>query len=102
VWTLFHFGFAIDEQLQDRIAQHRQLLEPSDVLGPRFLARGAWDRKALETMLQGFGKPKVEVTPAGRLLKSVVASPLEAVKLLAAALLPLGGAYPLPYLEVPS
>jgi hypothetical protein len=101
VWTLFHFGFAIDEQLSDRLAWHRQhQRQPADVLGPHFLVGSPWSRSALERMLTGLGQAKVTLTPAGRKLELRAASPVEAAPLLAAALLPLTDTYPLPFVEV--
>lgn len=103
-WTLFHFGFAIDEQLADRLAYHRSHQHvPAEVLGPRFLVAKPWSASALEATLRGLGAPKVTLTPAGRRLEVRGASALEAAPLLAAALLPLPApsAYPMPYLEAP-
>jgi hypothetical protein len=99
VWTLFHFGFEIDERLSDRLAWHRQHQhDPKQVLGPDFLIGS--DPKALEAMLTGKGKPKVTLTPAGRKVAITQASPIEAASLLAAALLPLAPTYPMPFIEV--
>jgi len=70
VWTLYHFGFVIDEQLADRLAWHRTHQHvPADVLGPMFLAHKAWSKDGFASMLSGLGKPKVEVTPSGRKLE---------------------------------
>lgn len=100
MWTLFHFGFAIDEQLADRLAYHRSHLHvPADVLGPRFLVGKPWSKPALEATLASLGAPKTAVTPAGRRVEARGVSGLEAAPLLAAALLPLGPAYPLPFIE---
>ena len=103
VWTLFHFGFAIDEQLADRLACHRTHEHvPSAVLGPRFIADKAWSKSSFETLLSKLGTPKLTITPGGRQLDARAASPTEAASLLAAALLPLAPAYPLPFLELPT
>ena len=101
-WTLFHFGFAVDEQLTDRLAYHRSHQHvPAEALGPRFLATLPWSTGALETMLRSLAAPKVSLTPAGRKLEVRAASALEAAPLLAAALLPLPApnTYPMPYVE---
>ncbi len=102
-WTLFHFGFAVDEQLTDRLAYHRSHQHvPAEVLGPRFLATRPWSTRALEEMLRSLGSPKVTLTPAGRKVEArAVSAALEAAPLLAAALLPLPArsSYPMPYLE---
>ena len=100
VWSLFHLGFSIDEQLADRLAHHRhQRLPPAEVLGGRILVGRPWSKVAFESMLASLGKPKVQVTPAGRRLDVTAASPVEAAALLAAALLPLSASYPLPFIE---
>jgi hypothetical protein len=100
VWTLFHFGFAVDEQLTDRLAYHRHHEHsPAEVLGPRYIVGSGWSRGTFETMLGKLGQPKVQVTPSGRKLETKEASAAELAPLLAAALLPLGPAYPLPFAE---
>lgn len=101
VWTLFRFGFDVDEQLDERLAHHRQHRhEPSDVLGARYL-HGEWSRVRLEGLLGGLGKPNVELTPAGRRIVGRMASPLAAAELLAAAFAPLSDTYPMPHVERP-
>ena len=101
LWTLFHFGFVIDEQLRDRLHYHRRHRhEPESALGPALQAGPAWSRAAFEARLGSLGKPKVEGTTAGRKLLVTAVSPWEAAPLLAAALMPLAPSYPLPYIEV--
>lgn len=101
-WTLFRFGFDVDEQLAERLAHHRQHLHvPGEVLGPHFLVRDAWSRGDIAAALAALATAAVEVTPAGRRLAAKTASPAEAAPLLAAALVPLPDAYPMPYIEAP-
>ncbi len=103
MWTLFHLGFAIDEQLADRLAAHRRSLRPpKEVLGPRFAVGGPWSKEAFSSSLEKLGKPKVETEPNGRRIKTRVSSPVEACVLLAAALVPLEKRYPTPYVEAPA
>jgi len=98
--TLFHLGFAIDEQIADRIAHHRTHGHtPAEVLGARWLVDKPWSKGAFEAFLHALGAPKVEVTPSGRKVIAPRATVLEAAPLLAAALLPLAPAYPLPFFE---
>jgi hypothetical protein len=100
VWSLFHLGYSVDEQLADRLAQHRHRRRPPpEVLGARFLVGRPWSKDAFESMLAGLGKPKVQITLAGRRLDVTASSPVEAAALLAAALLPLSASYPLPFIE---
>jgi hypothetical protein len=100
IWTPFHFGFEVDEQLDDRLVYHRSHEHvPAQVLGPRFLVERPWSTAALEELLGGLGAPTVSVTPSGRQVSARAASPADAAPLLFAALLPLAAAYPLPYVE---
>jgi len=100
-WTLFHFGFATDERLADRLAWHRHHQhEPKEALGERFLVGSGWDPQAFGAMLAGGGKAEVTVTPAGRKLAAPTTSPEQAAPLLAAGLVPLASSYPMPYIEV--
>jgi hypothetical protein len=100
VWTLFHFGFAVDEQLADRLAYHRQCRQaPEEALGQGFRV-GAWSKGVFEGLLSGLAKPRARITPVGRKVDASAASPAEAAVLLTAALLPLPASYPLPYIEV--
>ena len=99
-FTLFHFGFSIDEHLTDRLAFHRaQLHEPPQVFGDGFFVGSAWSKSAFEALLAPLGKPRVEATPGGRLVVAQKAQGIELARLLAAALLPLAPKYPLPYVE---
>ena len=101
VWTLFRFGFVVDEQLEDRLAQHRAAgTEPAQVLGEHYVVEKPWDASEFARRLESLGRPSVEIVPGGRKLRTRTSSPVEAARLLAAALLPLGAEYSLPYLEV--
>ncbi len=103
LWTPFHFGFELDEQLDDRLAYHRSHEhKPAEVLGPRYLVERPWSKSSLETLLKGLSAPTVAVTPAGRQVSAIAASPADAAPLLFAALVPLAPAYPLPYIETRS
>lgn len=102
VWTLFHFGFAVDEQLADRLTFHRNHEHvPVAVFGEGFLPASPWSRDAFESMLGRAGKEKAEITPAGRKIALRLATPPDAAARLASALLPLAPAYPLPFAEAP-
>lgn len=100
IQTLFHLGFEIDEQLCDRVAEHRRhRRSPADVLGDGPAVGFAWSPGTFAKRLGALGTPKVEVTTGGRRLKAKKLAPLDAARQLAAALLPLVDKYPLPYLE---
>jgi hypothetical protein len=98
--TLFHLGFEIDEQLCDRVAEHRRhQRSPKDVLRVGFAIGYAWSPAAFAKRLAELGTAKVDITPGGRRLKARGLAPVDAARQLAAALLPLAEKYPLPFLE---
>jgi hypothetical protein len=100
MWTPFHFGFEVDEQLDDRIAYHRRHEhKPAEVLGKKFLVGAPWLKSSLEKLLESLGTSSAAVTPAGRQIRKRARSPMEALPLLFGALLPLAPAYPLPHIE---
>jgi hypothetical protein len=97
--TLFHFGFAVDERLRERLVHHkRHGHSPREAIGLRVADR--WDKKAFEDFAAAQGTAKTEVIPGARKLKKVAGSLREQAGQLAAALLPLSDAYPLPFVEV--
>jgi hypothetical protein len=99
-WTLFHLGFTADEELHDRLAHHRRHQHaPADVFGARLLAAGAWNAPSFAAHVAPAAPPKVEITPGGRRVIAKAESPVEAVPLLAAALVPFVEQYPLPFVE---
>ena len=103
IWTLFHLGFELDEQLRDRLAHHkRHQSVPSEALAASWGVGASWDRKAFEAFLTKLGKAAAEETPAGRKLKSAAGKPAQRVRALGAALLPLGAAYPMPFVDAPA
>jgi hypothetical protein len=103
--TLFFWGASIDEQLHDRLAEHKRNaveLKPSEILPLPFELDASFDRSLFETTL---GIPncdiKTKVVPGGRLLANENSEPLEfKAKKLAAALLPLVNSYPMPMYRI--
>lgn len=61
--------------------------QPSNSL-PRYLVGSGWSKPSIEVVLNALGKPKVSVTTSGRQVAAAGLSPLEAARLLVAALLP--------------
>jgi hypothetical protein len=103
MWTPFHCGFDVNEQLDDRLVDHRRHEDiPANVFGSKWLLDRPWNKAALETLLKALPCSFVEVTPAGRSVTAHVTSVVDAAPLLFAALLPLGPRYPLPYIERPA
>lgn len=102
MWTPFHFGFAIDEQLSDRLAEHRRARRaPGEALGERFAVGMTWTTGALPSYLERLGTPSVDTVPNARQVTTRFSSPVHACRLLCAALLPLEKRYPLPYCPAP-
>ncbi|MGH7635053.1 MAG: BREX-6 system BrxE protein [Gemmatimonadaceae bacterium] len=102
VWTLFHLGFAVDEQLAERLSFHRRHRDdPAVALGAAYVADRPWSRASFETLLGGLGQAKVERSPAGRRLTVKACAAPELAPLLAGALLPVTAEYPVPFVEAP-
>ena len=96
--TLFHLGFRIDEQLRDRLRDHkRHGTPPAEALGHSFAVRDKFDRTAFEAYLEQFPKAKAKVIPGAREVAAARAPTVERVTLLASAILPLAQDYPLPF-----
>jgi hypothetical protein len=103
LWTPFTLGFEVDQQIDERIAHHRtHEHNAAAALGPRFLVSQPWSCSGFEQLLTEGPRSKVTSTPTGRLLVSRPTTPLVALRMLAAALLPLEKEYPLPHLEMGS
>ncbi len=101
--SLYHFGFELDEAIQDRLEHHkRHGGTPAEVLATTWAVKGAWDKKEFAAFLKELGSSKVEETPGGRRLKALSDQPAEAAQALAAALLPLEKNYPLPHGAMPA
>src|SRR5690349_8822983 len=67
VQTLFHLGFEVDEQLCDRVAEHRRhRRSPHEVFGEHLAIGDCWSPDAFAKWLAALGNPRVEVTPSGR------------------------------------
>jgi len=103
VRTLFFWGFAVEEKLAERLALHKRSgKEPLDVLPFPLHLNEAFVRSALEEALR---LPRYEVAykvvPGGRELTGVMPeAPELQARHLAAALLPLADAYPIPFIRV--
>ena len=101
--SLFRFGFAVDEQLDDRLAQLKRE-QPADPLAalPALapIAKG-WDRAAFEAWLSDLAAVEHTATPTGRRLKGAPPEQLpDRARALTAALRPLAEAYPAPYFRI--
>lgn len=99
--TLFFFGFEIDEHLADRLAAlKRSRRPPLEVLPLPVDTNAAFSSDALAAALVTPGS-EYTVVPGGRRLKSTIPRAPELVaRHLAAALLPLGDTYPMPFFQL--
>lgn len=98
--TLFRFGFAIDERLEDRFQfLKRSGAAPMEALpGLASVVTSNWDRNAFEDWAKRHGKISVEKVPVGRRLRGDVPGSLElTAKNLVAGLVPLSDEYPMPH-----
>jgi hypothetical protein len=101
--TLFFWGFNIDEQLADRLIEHKCAQEPpATVLDLPLDLGNKWVQADLEAALSSGTQPvRYEVEPAGRAMEGKVlpAYELRSQKL-ASALLPLADNYPMPFYRI--
>jgi hypothetical protein len=94
--TLFHLGVEVDEAVTDRL---RSLKMSGTGLSPLLPATGErFDASTLTTRLSSLADVDVEATPSGRRVKGEVpSSPELRAKKLAAALVPFGPEYSMPF-----
>lgn len=104
IWSLFHFGFAWDERLDARLAEHRRGdAPPADVLTGALPLSEPFDRATFTSWLAALASDTAsEVVPGGRRLRGRPSSKLDGARRLAAALAPLGPEYPLPFFPMGS
>jgi hypothetical protein len=87
--TLFHFGWELDEALDERLAHHvREARAPAEVIPALARLSTPFDRAALEALLPS--PPAFKTEPAGRQMKPVAneALPVRAARLAAVLLAP--------------
>lgn len=94
--SLFRLGFAIDEQLDDRLAElKRASADPAEVLPELGAAIARWDRDAFGAWLTGLGAATVAPSSIGRRLTGEPPTdPVETAVALVAAMAPLAERYP--------
>lgn len=105
--TLYRFGFELDEQIEERLQDHKRsgrspveaLPGLGEVLGATL--QTPWDRAQFLQWLEAHGPVQAEVVPTGRQLKGARPAGLDRrVAQLVAALAPLADSYPLPHFRV--
>jgi hypothetical protein len=97
--SLFRFGFEIDEQLQDRLVDHKRRGKALEAALPQ-LARlvRVWDRDQLVAWAKEGDKPNAVNEPSGRRLTGTPpVDPVQTARRLTHALVPLAEAYPFPH-----
>lgn len=99
--SLFHFGFVLDEQLDDRLAElKRSAAEPSEISPLLGRLSRPWDAAEFLQDLGGLADVSVAPSSLGRRLKGQLpADPVVAARMLAAALAPASERYPAPYFK---
>ena len=103
--TLFFWGALVDEQLSDRLAEHKRNASsqmPAEVLPLPIELGASFDRAGFEALLRiSEGKVETKIVPGGRLLVENGEEDLEIqAKKLAAALLPFADNYPMPMYRI--
>lgn len=98
VRTLFHFGFEIDEQLDERLQElKRSGRSPQEALSTLPDLESPFSRDGFHDWLAANGKPAFEIEAHGRQLAGSLPPPELAAEKLAGALLPFADQYPLPF-----
>lgn len=99
VRTLFFWGFSVDEQLADRLREHKQSQAcPAQVLPLRMDIEKAFNPEAFEIALRIDSMPQYKVVPSGRqITEPMLGGHGGCAEKLMAALLPLTDHYPMPF-----
>jgi len=100
--SLFHFGFELDEQLDDRLAElKRSERDPTEALPLLAATKRPWNAEAFLGSLRDLGTATTAASSIGRRLKgSMPTSPVEVARQLAVAMVPPGDRYPAPHWKV--
>lgn len=101
--SLYRFGFALDEQLDDRLAElKRAAADPTQALPGLAAVIARWDRDAFATWLAGQGAATVARSSIGRRLTGDPPDDaVDTAAALVAALAPLAEQYPATHFKVP-
>jgi len=99
--SLFSLGYAVDEQLADRLALHKRSGEPPAAVLPELGALTArWDRDAFTAWARSGPASNTANDPSGRRLTSALPDdPVEVARRLVHALVPLTDSYPCPHVR---
>lgn len=99
--SLYHLGFEIDEQLEDRlVALKHACVSPAKSLPRLAELPEHWDRAAFAQWLATDSKPKIVQEPSGlRLVGDAPASAVERARLFSAVLTDVPERYPCPHIR---
>ena len=99
--SLFRLGFAVDEQVDDRLAELKQSgIEPATALPELGPMIACWNANGFKAWLKSLGSPDVAPSSIGRRLTGDAPDdPLAAAHALAAALAPIQERYPAPHFK---
>jgi hypothetical protein len=100
--SLFHFGFVIDEQLDDRLAElKRAAAEPLEALPSLAAVAQPWSAEAFRAGVRVLAEVSTAPSSVGvRLVGEMPAEPARAARMLAAAMAPASKRYPAPHFRV--
>jgi hypothetical protein len=100
--SLFHFGFAVDEQLDDRLSElKRSTQDPVEALPELARTSDGWDATQFVTWLATLAPVVTAPSSVGRRLKAEPPEDLAAAaRMLAAAMAPITERYPAPHFKV--
>ena len=103
LYTLFRYGFEIDERLDERLLDHKRSGRDPLVALPDLghLLDSPWSAATFADWIAGRGTAATVATPAGRRLTGTMPTDLEGrTRNLVAALHPVSPSYPLPHYTV--
>jgi hypothetical protein len=103
LYTLFRFGFEVDERLDERLLDHKRAgRDPLDALpGLRALCSARWSAAHFADWVAGHGAVNTVGAPAGRRLTGERPTDIERqARSLVAGLHPVSPTYPLPHYKV--
>lgn len=97
--SLFHLGFEVDEQVEERLLElKRSGRSPREALPGLNLLADGWSRERFEAWVREHGEARTTAEPIGRRIRQPVEDLESSVRLLVAALRPLPDTYPLPHI----
>lgn len=102
VRSLYHFGYEIDRQIDERLRELKSAgMSPTKALPALAMLDEDFDAERLANWLSDLANIDTRQTPGGRLIKGrPPEEPLDRARSLAAAHVPFDDSYPQPYFEI--